>query len=70
VRRGVGAVTFGNDGLQPLTVRQYRRDGLLVEQVRQALANPAVASHNAETLAAALNMSARSLYRQLQEKGA
>jgi AraC-like DNA-binding protein len=54
----------------PLTVLQYRRDRLLVEQVRQALANPAVASHNAETLAAALNMSARSLHRQLQEERA
>ncbi|MBW8722107.1 MAG: AraC family transcriptional regulator, partial [Polaromonas sp.] len=54
----------------PLTVLQYRRDRLLVEQVRQALANPAVASHNAETLAAALNMSARSLHRQLKEEGA
>jgi AraC-like DNA-binding protein len=54
----------------PLTVLQYRRDRLLVEQVRQALANPAMASHNAETLAAALNMSARSLHRQLQEEGA
>ncbi|MBI2727565.1 MAG: AraC family transcriptional regulator [Polaromonas sp.] len=54
----------------PLTVLQYRRDRLLVQQVRQALANPAVASHNAETLAAALNMSPRSLHRQLQEEGA
>jgi AraC-like DNA-binding protein len=54
----------------PLTVLQYRRDRLLVQQVRQALANPAVAPHNAETLAAALNMSPRSLHRQLQEEGA
>jgi len=55
----------------PLTVLQYRRDRLLVEQVRQALANPAAgASHTAETLAAALNMSPRSLHRQLQEEGA
>ncbi|MES1977158.1 MAG: AraC family transcriptional regulator [Pseudomonadota bacterium] len=54
----------------PLTVLQYRRDRLLVQQVRQALSNPAVASHNAETLAAALNMSPRSLHRQLQEEGA
>jgi len=54
----------------PLTVLQYRRDRLLVEQVRQALANPAVASHTAETLAEALNMSPRSLHRQLQEEGA
>ncbi len=54
----------------PLTVLQYRHDRLLVQQVRQALTNPAVASHNAETLAAALNMSPRSLHRQLQEESA
>ncbi|MES2282640.1 MAG: AraC family transcriptional regulator [Pseudomonadota bacterium] len=54
----------------PLTVLQYRRDRLLVQQVRQALANPAVVAHNAETLAATLNMSPRSLHRQLQEEGA
>ena len=54
----------------PLTVLQYRRDRLLVRQVRQALANAAGASHNAETLAAALNLSPRSLHRQLQEEGA
>ena len=54
----------------PLTVLQYRRDRLLVQQVRQALGNPAVTSHNAETLATALNMSPRSLHRQLQEEGA
>lgn len=54
----------------PLTVLQYRRDRLLVQQVRQALANPVVASHNAQTLAAVLNMSPRSLHRQLQEEGA
>jgi AraC-like DNA-binding protein len=54
----------------PLTVLQYRRDRLLVQQVRQALGNPAVASHNAETLAATLNMSPRSLHRQLQQEGA
>ena len=54
----------------PLTVLQYRRDRLLVQQVRQVLGDPAVASHNAETLAAALNMSPRSLHRQLKEEGA
>lgn len=48
---------------------QHRRDWLAVEQVRQALANPAVASHNAETLAAALHMSTRSLHHPLQEEG-
>jgi AraC-like DNA-binding protein len=54
----------------PLTVRPYRRDRLLVQQVRQALGNADVLSHNADTLAAALNMSPRSLHRQLQEEGA
>ena len=53
----------------PLTVLPYRRDRLLVQQVRQALANPAVRTHNAETLAAVLNLSPRSLHRQLQEEG-
>ena len=54
----------------PLTVLQYRRDRLLVQQVRQALSNPAVQIHNAQTLAALLVMSPRSLHRQLQEEGA
>ena len=54
----------------PLTVRQYRRDRLLVQQVRQALSNSEVLIHNADTLAAELNMSPRSLHRQLQEEGA
>ena len=54
----------------PLTVLQYRRDRLLVQQVRQALANPVVQIHNAQTLAALLIMSPRSLHRQLQEEGA
>ncbi len=53
----------------PLTVLQYRRDRLLVQQVRLALANPALAPKNAESLAEALNMSPRSLHRQLQEEG-
>ncbi len=54
----------------PLTVLQYRRDRLLVQQVRQVLSNPAEFSHNAETLATELNMSSRSLHRQLHEEGA
>ena len=54
----------------PLTVLQYRRDRLLVQQVRQALvANPAQA-HSAEGLAALLHMSPRTLHRQLKEEGA
>ena len=54
----------------PLTVLQYRHDRLLIEQVHQVLGSPVGAPHNAQTLAMALNMSPRSLHRQLQEEGA
>jgi AraC-like DNA-binding protein len=54
----------------PLTVLQYRRDRLLVQRVRQALATQPADTHNAEDLAALLAMSARTLMRQLKEEGA
>ena len=54
----------------PLTVLQYRRDRLLVEQVRQALAANPQQAHNADSLAALLHVSARTLHRQLKEEGA
>ncbi len=54
----------------PLTVLQYRRDRLLVRQVRQLLATHPASTHSAEGVAALLNMSARSLHRQLREEGA
>jgi AraC-like DNA-binding protein len=54
----------------PLTVLQYRRDRLLVEQVRQALAANPAQTRNAEELAALLNMSPRTLHRQLKDEGA
>lgn len=53
-----------------LTVRPYRRDRLLVEKVRQTLAEHPDHSRNAEDLAAWLNLSARTLHRQLKEEGA
>lgn len=53
-----------------LTVRPYRRDRLLVEKVRQTLAQRPEHSRNADDLAAWLNMSVRTLHRQLQEEGA
>jgi len=53
-----------------LTVRPYRRDRLLVEKVRQALAAHPEHSRNADDLAAWLNLSPRTLHRQLQEEGA
>ncbi len=54
----------------PLTVRHYRRDRLLVQRVRQALAAQPQLSHNAQDLAAQLAVSARTLHRQLKEEGA
>jgi AraC-like DNA-binding protein len=53
-----------------LTVRPYRRDRLLVEKVRQTLYQHPEHSRNADDLAAWLNMSARTLHRQLKEEGA
>ena len=54
----------------PLQVRPYRRDRLLVQRVRQVLANQPLAAHNADDLATVLNTSARTLHRQLREEGA
>ena len=53
----------------PLTVLPYRRDRLLVRQVRQALLQQPEAAHNAAALAALLHLSARTLHRQLKEEG-
>lgn len=50
----------------PLTVRQYRRDRLLAQRVRERLRQQPGA--NADEVAAALFMSTRSLHRQLQEE--
>ena len=54
----------------PLTVLPYRRDRLLVQRARQALANAPLQTHNAEALAAVLHVSTRSLHRQLKDEGA
>ncbi len=53
-----------------LTVRPYRRDRLLVEKVRQTLAEHPEHSRNADDLAVWLNLSPRTLHRQLKEEGA
>jgi AraC-like DNA-binding protein len=54
----------------PLTVLQYRRDRLLVEQVRQALLGDPAKAHSAQGLAGLLHLSTRTLHRQLKEEGA
>lgn len=52
-----------------LTVLQYRKDRLLLAQVKQALAMQPQQTHSAEDLAPLLNLSPRSLHRQLKEEG-
>ena len=52
-----------------LTVRPYRRDRLLVERVRQTLAQFPQHSRNADDLATHLHMSTRTLHRQLKDEG-
>jgi AraC-like DNA-binding protein len=54
----------------PLTVLQYRRDRLLVQRVRQTLVGHVQQTYNAEGLATLLNVSPRTLHRQLKEEGA
>ena len=49
----------------PLTVLQYRRDRLLVQRVRDLLG----VQQTADTVASALNISTRTLHRQLKEEG-
>jgi AraC-like DNA-binding protein len=53
-----------------LTVLQYRRDRLLVPQVRQALATQPGEGHTAQALAGLLHVSTRTLHRQLKDEGA
>jgi len=52
-----------------LTVLQYRKDRLLLTQVKQTLAMHPQDTHSAEDLAPLLNLSPRSLHRQLKEEG-
>ncbi len=54
----------------PLTVRQYTRDRLLVPRVRELLRTRPAETAQAEGLADLLNMSRRTLHRQLAEEGA
>ena len=70
VRRDEAALQHMLQRALLLTVRPYRRDRLLVERVRQVLAEHPEHARNAEDLAARLHLSARSLHRQLQEEGA
>ena len=70
VRRDEAALQRMLERALLLTVRPYRRDRRLVERVRQVLAEQPALGRNAEDLAAALNLSPRTLHRQLREEGA
>lgn len=52
-----------------LTVRPYRRDRLLVDRVREALQQQPDLMRRADALATHLNVSERTLHRQLREEG-
>ncbi len=52
-----------------LTVRPYRRDRLLVDRVREALREQPELMRRADGLATQLNVSERTLHRQLKEEG-
>lgn len=54
----------------PLTVRQYRRDRLLVQRVQQLLRADAAGASNAARIAERVHVSQRTLHRQLQDEGA
>lgn len=69
VRRDEKALQAMLQRALPLTVLQYRRDRLLVHSVAQLLAATPAAAHTAEDVAAQLNLSVRTLHRQLKEEG-
>lgn len=52
-----------------LTVHAYRKDRLLVDRVKQAMRNHPHTLQNAQTLAKYLNLSERTLHRQLKAEG-
>jgi len=70
VRRDEGALQRMLERALLLTVRPYRRDRLLVEKVRQVLAEHLMDVRNADDVAAYLGLSTRTLHRQLREEGA
>jgi AraC-like DNA-binding protein len=70
LRRDEKALSLMLQRALSITVLQYRRDRLLVPQVRQALGAHPERAHSAEALSELLHVSARTLHRQLKEEGA
>jgi AraC-like DNA-binding protein len=69
VRRDEAALQRMLERALLLTVRPYRRDRLLVEKVRQTLSQYPEETRRAEELAHRLNLSVRTLHRQLKDEG-
>jgi AraC-like DNA-binding protein len=69
IRRDEKALRLMLQRALPLQVLPYRRDRLLLRQVRQALLNRPEVSRHAAALAAVLGLSVRTLHRQLREEG-
>ncbi len=69
IRRDEAALRAMLQRALPLTVLQYRRDRLLVEGVRRFLRDPANGAATAEIVAGSLNVSVRTLHRQLGDEG-
>ncbi|GLT22765.1 transcriptional regulator [Zoogloea oryzae] len=69
IRRDEAALRAMLQRALPLTVLQYRRDRLLVEGVRRFLRDPANGAATAEIVAGSLNVSVRTLHRQLSDEG-
>ena len=69
LRRDEAALQHMLETALTLTVLQYRKDRLLLTQVKQALAMHPQDTHSAEALAPLLHLSPRSLHRQLKEEG-
>ncbi len=69
IRRDEAAVQRMLERALLLTVRPYRRDRLLVEKTRQLLRQDGASVRTADALAQRLNLSVRSLHRQLREEG-
>lgn len=70
LRRDEGALKTMLERALLLTVRQYKRDRLLVQKVRQLLKSRTGDTLGTSQLAALLHVSTRTLQRRLQEEGA
>jgi AraC-like DNA-binding protein len=69
IRRDTNALQSMLQRALPLTVRHYRKDRRMVQQVKQFLSEDTRTQTSAADVAAHLGVSSRSLFRQLKEEG-